>query len=161
MVFVNAGIEIAIFSVLLAGVSRWLQIRFGNKKEVNQIQEGMKKKQERLKELLKKQDEKSKLEAERIQSEMMEGMNKVMGSSTKVMLLSMIIFIPALAILAAWYNGISIQSPFPFVVFHRGEGWIPVSFEWSSKFNWISWYFWWSLVGTMVLGMVFKKMKLE
>lgn len=161
MVFVNAGIEIAIFSVILAGVSHWLQIRFGNKKEVNQIQGEMKKKQARLKELLKKKDEKSKQEAETVQNEMMKDMNKVMGSSTKVMLLSMIVFIPALAILAAWYNGSVIQSPFPFVVFHRGIDWMPVSFEWSTKFNWISWYFWWSLVGSIVLGMVFKKMKLE
>jgi uncharacterized membrane protein (DUF106 family) len=161
MVFFNAGIEIAIFSVILSVVSRWLQIRFGNKKEVNRIQAEMKKKQAQIQELLKKNDEKSKHEAETIQSGMMADMNKVMSSSMKVMMLSMIVFIPALAVLAAGYNGTIIQAPFPFVVFHRASGLIPVSFEWSSQFNWLSWYFWWSLVASLVLGMIFKRMKLE
>lgn len=161
MVFANAGIEIAVFSVFLAAVSRLLQIRFGNRKETNRIQEEMKKKQARLQELLKKSDEKSKKEAESVQAEMMGNMNKVMSSSTKVMLISMVVFVPALGIMAGLYNGTTVYSPIPLVVFHRASGLIPVSLELSAKSNWISWYFWWSLIGSLVLSVVFKKLKLE
>ena len=160
MVLGNMGLEIAVFSVGLALASRLLQIRFGNKKHTNALQEGIKKKQEQLKELLKKDDQKSKAQAQTIQTEMMEDLNKVMNSSMKVMIISSALFLPALALMGFLYNGQNIAAPFPIPVFHRGTD-FPFWVELSAKSNWFSWYFWWALIASFALTFIFKKMKIE
>lgn len=160
MVFVDIGIEIAVISLALVLVSRAIRIRFGNEKELNQLQAQVKEKQKRMQELLKKEDEKSKKEAENIQTEMMGSLNKSMSLSMKTMVISMIIFVPALALLGGTYHGMTVVSPLAIPVFHHATGLIPFSVELSDHSNWFSWYFWWSIIGSLVLGFVLKKMKI-
>lgn len=157
----NSGLEIAIISVFLALVSRVIQVKFGKKKEMNAIQQRSKEKQKRLKELENKTDAKSKEEAEKIRQQMMQDMSTMMNSSTRMMLISLVVFAPALALLAAWYSGKIIPAPIDWLVFHRAPElpWFWV--EYTKNFNWFSWYLWTSIITGIVIGFVFKKLKWE
>lgn len=161
MVLGDIRLEIAVLSVGLAIVSRLIQARFGKRKEVNEIQQRVKQKQERLKELMKKEDTKSKNEAQTLQTEMMTELNTMMSYNMRVMFISLLIFGPALALLQAWYQGMIVESPISIPVFHRASGFPFFWLEITTHSNWFSWYFWWTLLAGIILGMVFKKLKIE
>ncbi|MBU0635434.1 DUF106 domain-containing protein [Candidatus Micrarchaeota archaeon] len=160
MVLVHIGIEIAIISIVLVVVARYLQIKYGNKKVVNAIQKEVKEKQNKIKELSKQDDPNAKKEADALQMEMMQDLSKMMSSNMRVMIVSMIIFIPGLALIGFLYNGMIVNSPIPLIVFHRGGDFF-FWFEITAKSNWFSWYLWWSIGTSIVMSVVFKKLKVE
>ncbi len=158
MVFVNPMIDIAGISLLLALASQLIQERFIDRKKMKKMQEGMKERQKKMQELVKKQDQKSKNELEALQSEMMESMQGMLSGSTKVMVASLVLFIPALWAFREFYEGAVIQLPIPLPWFADGLD-ILNPFTWFSVYpetNWFGWYFVSYLAITLVINGVRK-----
>lgn len=144
MVFIDPRIELSILAFLLSIVSQGVQIVFGNKKEMLRHQAEMKKKQDKIKELSKSTNPNAKKELDKIQNEMMESFQVVMKSSTKIMMYSFVIFIPALFILSNLYGENTFVLPIPIPWFAPEPGFeILNPFSWFSMYNqtnFIGWY---------------------
>ncbi|MFH0954944.1 MAG: EMC3/TMCO1 family protein [Candidatus Micrarchaeota archaeon] len=160
MVLINSVIDIAAISLAMAIVSRYLQHRFGKRNEMVAIQAQMKEKQKQIQELYKKGDEASKKKADKIQAEMMEHMNTMMSANMKVMMVSMVVFLPALWALSVWYSSAPVNLPFPFLIAHQG-GPLFIWFEIGTKTSWLWWYISISLISSIVIGFVLKQLKIE
>src|SRR3989344_7392983 len=107
-------------------------------------QEEIKAKQAKMKELVKKDDAKSKNELEALEKEMFEIMQKMMSGSYKVMLASMVVFLPALWFLGTFYDKAVIDMPVAlpwlsngFDLFNIGTWGI----EMYAQTSWYGWYF--------------------
>ncbi|HIH10298.1 MAG TPA: TMCO1/EMC3 family protein [Candidatus Diapherotrites archaeon] len=148
-------VDIALITAVLAVVSQLVQNKFMNKDEMKTRQEEMKEKQKRMKELMQKGDQKSKNELDALEKEMMESLQAMMSSSTKVMVASMVIFLPAFFVLGALFENAVIQLPIPlpwlkqgFDLFNAGTWGIEV----YNETTWFGWYFVSYLVITMVIN---------
>jgi uncharacterized membrane protein (DUF106 family) len=128
-----------------------MQSKLINKEEAKRQQASMKEKQKRINELLKKNDEASKREMDSLQKEMLESMNAMMQGNMKYMMYSMIVFLPAFAIIGFLYGKEVISLPFPVPLFHRN-----LSFELTSRLSWIWWYIYGSLVSSLVISAIMK-----
>lgn len=160
MVLLNSVIDIALISIGMAIVSRFLQHRFGKRNEMVAVQAQMKEKQKQIQELYKKGDDASKKKADELQSEMMQSMNTMMGANLKVMVISMIVFLPALWALNEWYSKAPVILPFDFLIAHRGGPFF-IWFEIGTVTTWLWWYIAVSLIASVVLGFVLKQLKIE
>ena len=127
--------DITLIAIGLGIVSQALQRKLMNKKAMKANQEKMKEKQKKLNELLKKEDKKSKNEAESIQKEMLEEMNVMMKGSMRMMMASMIIFIPTFWYLGGVYGNEIISLPFPIPWFGAKE-----FIELYNETSWMGWY---------------------
>lgn len=142
--FVSTIVDITIISIVLFGVSQAVQARFINRDEMKRQQEGMKAKQVKMKELMKKGDAKSKNELDAMEKEMMEDMQKMMSGSYKVMLVSMVVFLPALWFLNTFYGNAVIDMPVPLPWLRNGFDLFSIGswgIEIYAKTNWFGWYF--------------------
>jgi len=145
----TAQIDIAIVTFVMAIVSQVLQRKFYNKDEMKSKQEMMKKNQERIKELMKKEDEKSKKELESLEKEMMDSMSGMMSGSMKMMMFSLIIFVPVFWFLGQNYEKALISLPVPLPWFGgTGEPFIKL----YNETNYIGWYVVCSIVFSMILN---------
>jgi uncharacterized membrane protein (DUF106 family) len=96
-------------------------------------------------------DEKSKQEVQRLQQQMMQKMSETMSGSMKVMMASMVIFLPAFAILGMFYGDVVIPLPIP-IPWLGSNSFIELYHE----TNWIGWYVLASLVTSIVLQIILK-----
>ncbi len=142
--FVSALVDITAISVVLFAVSQAIQSRFINRDEMKRQQQEMKDRQKKMQELMKKGDTKSKSELNAMEKEMLESMQKMMGGSYKVLLVSMVAFLPALWFLGEFYGKAIIKMPFPlpwlangFDLFNIGTWGIDI----YSETTWFGWYF--------------------
>ena len=145
MVFVDPQIEVSVIAVLLAIVSQGLQLTLGNKKEMLRHQGEMKKKQAKLKELSKSTHPDAKKQLEVIEKEMMESLNVVMKSSMKLMIASMVIFLPVFIGLSSIYGENIFHLPIPIP-------WFSVQFDFLNPIGWFSLYNSTSFVGWYFLN---------
>ena len=162
MVF-GAMADIALISMGLTIVSQFLQNRFAHRDEMKAHQEKMKKHQEKMKELMKKDDHQSRSEREKIEAELMEEMNKMMSKSMKVMMFSLLVFLPAYWVLGNFFEKEIIALPVPLP-------WLANGFDllnpgtWGiqlySQTNWFGWYFVTYLVITVVIGQIMNAFKI-
>lgn len=163
--FVNPMVDIAGVSLALAIISQFVQGKFMNKDEMKRHQEGMKERNKRMKELMGKDDHKSKNELEALEKEMLESMQKMMNGSMKVMMVSAIVFLPALWFLSATYEKAVIELPIPIPWFISGFNLLDPStwggiIELYNETNYFGWYFLTYLVITVAINSVmgfFKK----
>ena len=160
MVLINSVIDIAIISIAMALVSRFLQHKFGKRNEMALVQKKMKEQQNQIQELHKKGDDASKKKADQIQTDMMESMNTMMKANLKVMGVSMIVFLPALWALNTGYSHAPVVLPFDFLIAHQG-GPLFIWFEIGSVTTWLWWYIAVSLISSVVLGFALKQLKIE
>jgi len=137
-------VDITLISLGLVIVSQIIQNKFVNRDAMKAQQAEIKVKQARMKELTGKEDQKSKNEQEALQKEMFESMQKMMAGSTKVMIYSMVIFLPAFAILGFFYGEVIIDLPINlpwlsdgFDLFNTGTWGI----QFYEQTNWFGWYF--------------------
>lgn len=160
-------VEIAGISLVLAIVSQIIQNKFMDKEAMKKHQENMKVKQKRMKELMGKEDQKSKNELEALEKELMESMQKMMEGSTRTMMFSLVIFLPAYWLLGHFYEKTTINLPIP--IPWLAEGFDLFNFStWGIKIyeqtNWLGWYFLTYLIISMIAGSAFsylKKMKFK
>ena len=151
--FVSPSIDVLLISGLLVVVSKFMQSRFMDKKQMAEDREKMKKQQERMKDLMNKEDKKSKQEIEQINKDMMETMSKSMQSSMKYMMISLPVFLVAFWLLGIFYapfEPYSLPVPLPWF----GEGLISLAFY--SETSWFGWYFVSYLSFTIVIGIAGK-----
>lgn len=142
MVFFNPQLEISILAALLAVVSQFVQTRFGNRKEMIRHQTEMKKNQEKMKKLVQSNNPNAKKEMEILEKEMLESLNMVMKMSTKTMIYSMVIFLPAFFLLGMFYSEAVINLPIPIPWFAPDLALLN-PFSWVSFYtqtNWVGWY---------------------
>ena len=156
MIF-GAMVDIAVISVVLAGVSQAIQAKFMDRTLMKKQQEEMKKKQEKMRELMKKNDAKSKNELDSLQKEMLDSMNDMMSKSSKVMLVSLVIFLPAFALFGMFYGKEIINLPIPlpwlangFDLFNIGTWGIEI----YPQTNWFGWYFLTYLIVTLLFNVL-------
>ncbi|HLC92555.1 MAG TPA: EMC3/TMCO1 family protein [archaeon] len=140
----GAMVDIALITAVLYAISQTVQNKFMNKDDMKRHQEEIKIKQGKMKELMKKEDQKSKNELETLEREMMETMQKMMSGSSKVMLVSMVLFLPALWILGAFYGEAIIKLPIPLPWLSNGFDLFSIG-TWGvaiyNETNWFGWYF--------------------
>ncbi len=161
----GAMADIALITVVLFIVSQIAQNKFMNREEMKKHQDTIKQKQAKMKELMKKEDAKSKNELETLEKEMMQTMQNMMSGSSKVMLVSMVLFLPALWFLGEFYGKEIIPLPVPLP-------WLSVGFDlfnigtWGmtiySETNWFGWYFVCFIVLSILFSIgkeILKKMK--
>lgn len=148
--FINPQIDIALIAIALAVVSQVMQHTLTDRKWMKSSQKEMKEKQERIKELMKKGDS-AKGEIERLEKEMMDAMSKMMSGSMRLMLVSMIVFIPALWFLTGTYGNVVVPLPIP-IPWLGGEGIIPIMLY--NETNWLGWYLLCSLASSLGLNAV-------
>jgi uncharacterized membrane protein (DUF106 family) len=154
MVFVNPLVDIAFISFGLSVLVQALQRVLGSKQAMQKHQTGMKEKQEKMKVLMKNTDKQSQKELEKLQGEMLESMNDMMKGSMKMMVASMILFIPALWFLQGTYDGAVIALPVPMPWFVQGFDVLNIG-SWGIEFykqtNWLGWYFVTSLAFSLLI----------
>jgi uncharacterized membrane protein (DUF106 family) len=154
--------EIFGISLFLAVVSQIIQNKFMDKEAMKKHQDDMKAKQKRMKELIGKDDEKSKNELETLEKELMESMQKVMEGSTKTMLFSLVVFLPAFWLLGHFYEKAVIDLPVQIPWFVEGFDLLNIS-TWGIKMysqtNWLGWYFLTYLVISMIIGAIVSQFK--
>ncbi len=151
-----ASLEIFVIGVCLAGVSKALQHVLVDRRSFLANQKKMQEQQKRLRELTGKQTEDSTKEMEKVQSEMMENLNKMMKDNLRIMMFSLVVFLPAFWVLGMLYNGGPVQTPFALPVIHRD-----FSFEITQFPSWLWVYIYSSLFGNLALGAVLKAFKIE
>ncbi len=162
---VNPMVDIAIISFGLAAISKVIQAKFIDREVMKKQQEEMKERQKKMQELMQKSDQKSKNELEALEKEMMEAMNKMLSGTTKVMMASMVVFIPAFALLGMFYGEALINLPVPLPWFVNGFDLFNLGtwgFQIYSETNWFGWYFVSYLTITILLGIgtkIYKKVK--
>ncbi|MCR4368334.1 MAG: EMC3/TMCO1 family protein [archaeon] len=142
--FVNPMIDIALITLGLALISQAIQAKFMDRDGMKRKQEEMKEKQKRMKELMAKGDQKSKNELEALEKEMFESMNQMLKGSSKVMIASLVVFLPAFALLAFLYSDAVIDLPIPLPWFSQGfELFNPATWgiEFLTQSGWFGWYF--------------------
>lgn len=147
MVFFNAAVEIAVFSVAITLVSRFIQEKLVDKKAQKTHQARMKENQKKISELMKRNDEVAKKEMERLQSEALESMNIMMQGNMKYMLFTLPLFFVFFAVLGSLYANIKINLPFPLPIIHRN-----FSFEITSSISWLWWYIYTGLVAGLLIN---------
>ncbi len=140
-------IDIALVAVVLSLLSQVMRRVLTDQKNIKKMQKGMKDKQAKIKELMKKEDAKSKKELERLQGEMMEGMALMMKGTNKLMLVSMVVFLPTFWFLGGVYGNFEFPLPVPLPWF-GGEFFITL----VSSTNFVGWYFVCSLVFSLVIN---------
>ena len=147
MVFIDPHIEVSIVAAVLAFLSQAVQFRFGNKKEMMKHQEELKKHQNTLKELSKKQDATSKKQMEEVEKKMMDSLSVVMKSTNKLLISSMVIFLPAFFVLSQIYGTLTFDLPIPIPWFAPAPG-----FDFLNPFSWFALYNQTSFVGWYALS---------
>lgn len=147
MVFVDPHIEVSIVAAALAVVSQLVQFRFGNKREMQKHQEELKKHQSKLKELSKKTDTSSKKEMEEVEKKMMDSLSIVMKSTNKLLISSMVIFLPAFFVLSTIYGEFTFDLPIPIPWFAPEPG-----FDFFNPLTWFSLYNQTNFVGWYALS---------
>lgn len=128
---VDPAIVILIACVVLASISKILQRKFINKREMDYSKERIKELQKKMNELMKKGDDRSKKELEATQTEMLEINTKMLNQSMKMMWITMPVFLVAFAAMSYLYGGKSLESfvPLPkFIDFNML--WPPTWFSW-------------------------------
>ncbi|MCR4335009.1 MAG: EMC3/TMCO1 family protein [archaeon] len=140
---INAMVDIAVISLVLAILSQIIQKKFGNKEEMKEKQKLIKEKQTQMKELMGKEDQKSKNELEALEKEMMKHMQEMMSGTMRMMKYSFVVFIPAFAILGFFYGEAIVDLPFAipwlangFNLFDFGTWGIHL----YEQTNWYGWY---------------------
>ncbi|MFH1390691.1 MAG: EMC3/TMCO1 family protein [Candidatus Diapherotrites archaeon] len=140
---ISTMIDIALISLVLVTLSQIIQKKFGNRDEMKKKQVLIKEKQSQMKELMGKEDQKSRNKLEALEKEMMQHMQEMMGGTMKVMKYSVVIFIPAFAILGFFYGDAIIDLPFAipwlangFDLFNLGTWGI----DFYEQTNWYGWY---------------------
>jgi uncharacterized membrane protein (DUF106 family) len=147
MVFIDPQLEISIAAAALAVFSQAVQFRFGNKKEMVKHQAELKKHQSRLKELSKNPNASSKKEMEEVEKKMMDSLSVVMKSTNKLLIASMVIFLPAFFVLSAIYGEFTFNLPVPIPWLAPEPG-----FELFNPLTWFSLYNQTNFVGWYALS---------
>jgi uncharacterized membrane protein (DUF106 family) len=146
--------------IVLGVISKVLQRKFIDKREMDYNREKMKELQKKMNELMKIGSEKSKKELELLQTEMLEVNSKILNQSMKLMWVTMPVFLIAFAGMNYLYGGKSLES---FVALPMFEGfnmlnpmsWIPVGLE-TSGIGFFKMYFFYYLVISLVINLVEK-----
>lgn len=141
MALISPQVDIAMIAIGLSIVSQIIQRKVVNRGEMKRKQAEMKGKQNRIKELMKRNDTKSKNELQVLEREMMEAMSTMMKGSMKMMVYSMILFIPTLWFLSSSYGNEVIPLPISIPWFGT-ESLIQL----YNETNWIGWYVLTSLI---------------
>ncbi|MDO8624532.1 MAG: EMC3/TMCO1 family protein [Candidatus Diapherotrites archaeon] len=148
--------EILVFAALLAVVSKVLQFVVMDRKKFLASQKRMKEHQKRMNELSKKEDEASKKELEKTQKEMLEDLNASMQNMMKMMVVSLIVFGPALFLLKEAYAHELVGLPFALPILH--STW---AFEITNHVSWFWAYIYSSIASSLVLSLILKALKIE
>ena len=153
---VSPIIDIAVISLGLVIASQIIQNKFVDRDAMKKQQKGIKEKQKQMKELMLKEDQKSKNELEAMEKEMMEQMQKMMSGSMKVMMFSLVIFLPAFALLGFFYGESIIDLPISlpwladgFDLFNLGTWGVEI----YEQTNWFGWYFTTYLTTTLLINL--------
>ncbi|MBN2127049.1 MAG: DUF106 domain-containing protein [Candidatus Diapherotrites archaeon] len=149
MVFIDSGIEIIGITLLLSVASQMLRRKYAHPKEMKIQQDKMKEIGKKQKELMAKTDDKSKKESENLQNEMFQIMGEMNGKLMKNMMVSMVLFLPALFVLRTFYEGIIFGLPIPIPWF--GENW---SIQLYNETNWLGLYALLSLIFGLILNII-------
>ncbi len=149
MVFFNEMAEIALFSIGISAVSRFIQEKLVDKKTQKLHQGKMKENQKKINELMKRNDDGAKKEMEKLQAEALESMNVIMQGNMKYMIFTMPLFLVFFAVLGSMYGGTIINLPFPLPVIHRN-----FSFEITSKISWLWWYIYTGIIAGILINMI-------
>jgi uncharacterized membrane protein (DUF106 family) len=127
---VSPAIGMLIACAILALISKILQRKFIDKREMDYNKEKMKDYQKKMNELTKKGDgEQNRKELEKLQTEMLELNSKMLNSSMKLMWVTMPVFLVAFAILSYLYGGKTLES---FIALPTFNG-----FNMLNPFTWI------------------------
>lgn len=162
---VSAAVIILILCVVLALVSKLLQRKFIDKREMDYNKEKIKELQKKMNELMKKGDEKSKKELDLVQTEMLTLNTKMLNSSMKLMWFTMPVFLVAFAGMSYFFGGQTLESFVPLPTFNAFNmlnpfTWMPVGLSTSTGF--FKMYFFYYLVCSLAINVIesmYDKMK--
>lgn len=149
--FINAQIDIVLIAVVLSIISQVMSRKLVDRKKMKAQQAEMKEKNKRIKELTAKGDEKSKAEAMRMQQEMLSEMGATMKGSMRLLMFSMVVYLPMFAVIRWLYADAVIPLPVP-IPWFGSESLI----ELYNETNWIGWYILCSLVFSLIGNVLFK-----
>ena len=106
MALFSPPVDISLISIFLVTASQIMQRTVVDKREMKRQQDQMKENQKKMKELMSKQDQKSKNQLEALEKEMLDSMNSVMKGSMRLMLYSLVVFIPAFFFMGGFDFGV-------------------------------------------------------
>jgi len=149
MVFFNAMVEIALFSIAITLISRLIQEKLVDKKKQKTHQDRMKENQKKMNDLMKRNDETAKKEMEKLQGEALESMNVIMQGNMKYMIFSLPLFLVFYWVLGQLYGGTPITLPFPLPIIHRN-----FSFEITSTISWLWWYIYMGVITSIFINII-------
>lgn len=121
--FVNPAIDLALISAGFVAVSQAIQVLVMNRKQLRAHQKKSKALMKEQQELMKKGKDAPAHELERLQREQMELMQGQFKHMPKMMLASMIVFLPLFTIVREQFEGQSIPVFFPFSVIWQQLDW--------------------------------------
>ena len=154
---VNPMIDILAISAILSIGSTVLRSKFIDQGKMKEQQKEIKEKQAKMKDLIGKQDQKSKNELEALEKEVLEAMNTMLSSSTKVMMFSMVLFLPAFFLMGLFYEKAIIDLPIALPWFNSAWNiwdlgtYANFGIQIYQQTNWFGWYFASYLLTTIVI----------
>ncbi len=157
---INPAIIILIVCVVLASLSKILQRKFVNKREMDYNKGRIKELQKKMSELSKIGDEKSKKELEATQTEMLEVNTKMLNQSMKLMWITMPVFLVAFAAMSYLYGGKALESFVPLPKFiNFNMLWPPTWLSWieggfSTTTGFFKMYFFYYLVCSLIINFI-------
>lgn len=156
----NPAIIILIACIVLSLISKILQRKFIDKREMDYNKERIKELQKKMNELIKKGDEKSKKELEATQTEMLQVNTKMLNQSMKLMWVTMPVFLVAFAGMSYLYGGKALESFVPLPKFiNFNMLWPPTWFSWieggfSTTTGFFKMYFFYYLVCSLLINLI-------
>ena len=161
MALFSPPVDISLISIFLVTASQIMQRTVVDKREMKRQQDQMKENQKKMKELMSKQDQKSKNQLEALEKEMLDSMNSVMKGSMRLMLYSLVVFIPAFFFMGGFdfgvisfggvYSQATIELPVPLPWFGSES-----IIQFYNETNWLGGDFVSYLVLTLIIGQLFK-----
>jgi len=152
---ISPAIDIAIIAIVLAVLSMAIQIKFLDWKKTRRMQKSVQEKNKKVMELMKKGDEHSKKEAEELQRQLMQEMSEQFKNLPKQMIISLVIFLPAFALIRYLYEGAGALLTLPIdftldaVIFKTN----------LATWGWFKWYALCGFVASIVLTTVLGKLE--
>lgn len=152
---ISPTVDIAIIACALAVISMAIQVKFLDWKKTRRMQKSVQEKNKKVMELMKKGDEHSKKEAEELQRQLMQEMSEQFKNLPKQMIVSLVIFLPAFALIKFLYEGAGALLTLPIdftldVVLFKTN---------LATWGWFKWYALCGFITAMALNIILGKLE--
>lgn len=154
--YLGPAISIFLVALVLAGIIKFVQIKFVDRKRMKLLQKEIKEDNKKMLALIREGDKRKK-ELDELQQRMMANQMVIMNSSMRLNVIILPVFLIALWALSFFYSGESFESFIPLPMFNNFAllnpvSWIPTGV--GTMTGYYKAYFFYYLISTMIFAML-------